>query len=87
MQTAAWADKMLQTQLASWAQLRHDTILYSKESYTGNVLCEYPAGYVEPYPEFYAAVAQYARDSYWLFSNLPALDTNANDLATVLQSC
>jgi hypothetical protein len=30
--TNAWRDKSLQTALASWAQLRHDTILYAKQS-------------------------------------------------------
>jgi len=34
MQTQAWQDKELQTALASWAELRHDTILYAKQSYT-----------------------------------------------------
>ncbi|MCP4518189.1 MAG: DUF3160 domain-containing protein, partial [Delftia sp.] len=47
MRTSAWADKMLHTQLASWAQLRHDNILYVKQSGTGRPVCEYPAGYVE----------------------------------------
>jgi hypothetical protein len=61
MQTAAWADKMLHTQLASWAQLRHDNMLYVKQSFTMGILCEYPAGYVEPYPAFYAAIRDYAR--------------------------
>jgi len=61
MQTAAWADKMLQTQLASWTQLRHDNILYVKHSFRAGTICEYPAGYVEPYPAFYAAVQDYAR--------------------------
>jgi hypothetical protein len=60
MQTPAWADKMLQTQLASWTQLRHDNILYVKQSFVV-MKCEYPAGYVEPYPAFYAAVQDYAR--------------------------
>lgn len=60
MRTSAWADKMLQTQLASWTQLRHDNILYVKQSFSG-ALCQYPAGYVEPYPRFYAAVADYAQ--------------------------
>jgi hypothetical protein len=60
LRTAAWADKMLHTQLASWAQLRHDNILYVKQSTTGMIACEYPAGYVEPYPEFYTAVRDYA---------------------------
>ena len=29
MRTRAWGHKTLNTQLASWAELRHDTILYS----------------------------------------------------------
>mgnify|MGYP003885447849 CR=1 FL=1 len=56
MQTEAWLDKELQTSLASWAELRHDTILYAKQSYTPR-LSAMPtptAGYVEPVPEFYA---------------------------------
>ncbi|MGL1562999.1 DUF3160 domain-containing protein, partial [Vibrio parahaemolyticus] len=45
---------------ASWAQLRHDTILYAKQSYTmtkerSAVNRPRPVqGYVEPVPEFYA---------------------------------
>ena len=60
MQTSAWQDKELTTALASWAQLRHDTILYAKQSYgetaaaTGPVEKPKPVvGYVEPVPEFY----------------------------------
>lgn len=34
MLTEAWKYKELATALASWTQLRHDTILYSKQSYT-----------------------------------------------------
>ena len=34
MRTRPWAMKTLDTQLASWTQLRHDTILYAKQSYT-----------------------------------------------------
>lgn len=34
METTAWQDKELTTALASWAELRHDTILYAKQSYT-----------------------------------------------------
>jgi hypothetical protein len=69
MRTSSWADKMLQTQLASWAQLRHDNILYIKQSLSG-ALCEYPAGYVEPYPRFYATVADYAQAQQTLLSQL-----------------
>ena len=69
MRTSAWADKMLHTQLASWAQLRHDNILYAKQSFT-MILCEYPAGYVEPYPAFYTAVQDYARAGYEALTSL-----------------
>jgi Leucine-rich repeat (LRR) protein len=48
MSTRAWAMKTLNTQLASWTQMRHDTILYVKQSYTMSILCYYPAGFVEP---------------------------------------
>ena len=59
MQTKAWQDKELNTALASWSELRHDTILYVKQSYTMAELGAGPppppvVGYVEPVPEFYA---------------------------------
>jgi hypothetical protein len=53
MQTAAWWQEKLNTQLASWTELRHDNLLYAKQSYTGGVICSYPYSYVEPIPEFY----------------------------------
>ena len=56
MQTEAWRDKSLHTALASWTELRHDTILYAKQSYTPvrSSLPPQMRGYVEPAPEFYA---------------------------------
>ncbi|PKL84763.1 MAG: hypothetical protein CVV22_11290 [Ignavibacteriae bacterium HGW-Ignavibacteriae-1] len=53
MQTAAWWQKTMNTQLASWAELRHDFLLYGKQPYTNGDLCSYPHGYVEPVPELY----------------------------------
>ncbi len=60
MQTTAWQDKALTTTLASWTELRHDTILYAKQSYTMvesgmplPTLEKKVVGYVEPVPEFY----------------------------------
>ncbi len=55
MRTEAWRRKQLHAQLGSWAELCHDArILYVKQSYSSRAECEYPAGYVEPYSEFYA---------------------------------
>jgi len=56
MQSANWQIKQMNTQLASWAELRHNTLLYAKQSYTMSASCFYPTGYVEPYPRFYRKV-------------------------------
>jgi len=58
--TEAWGRRMLNTQLSSWAELRHDTILYVKQSYTAGAVCEFPDAFVDPYPAFYAAVGAFA---------------------------
>lgn len=65
MQTTAWQDKELNTALASWAELRHDTILYAKQSYTvaemGGEEEIKIVGYVEPVPLFYARLLDLTR--------------------------
>lgn len=55
MLNTAWLDKELMTALSSWAELRHDTLLYGKQSYTLEKGGEttIPKGYIEPYPELY----------------------------------
>ncbi|WP_437894598.1 DUF3160 domain-containing protein [Sorangium sp. So ce124] len=58
--TEAWGRRLLNTQLASWAELRHDTLLYAKQSYTSGATCEFPDAYVDPYPAFYARIAELA---------------------------
>jgi hypothetical protein len=69
-QTDAWKDKQLNAALGSWAALRHDTILYVKQSYTPGIHAtsaqpmpkEFPVvGYVEPVPEFYARLIALTR--------------------------
>ena len=62
MQSPAWVDKDLHTWLGSWTELRHDTILYAKQSYTMIETAIGPEpqparGYVEPQPEVYARLA------------------------------
>ena|GEM_PF-5275499 len=54
----------------SWAQLRHDTLLYAKPSYTSGAVCELPDAAVDPYPEFWAAIASYADKGTLLVSAL-----------------
>ena len=60
MQNSAWIDKDLYAALASWAELRHDTILYAKQS--GTEVSIPPSamevqGYVEPNPHLYGRLA------------------------------
>ncbi|MBD3370450.1 DUF3160 domain-containing protein [Candidatus Fermentibacteria bacterium] len=61
MRTEAWRLHALSNFLASWAMLRHDTILYVKQSYTPLAGAAPPppqpsAGFVEPVPEVYAEI-------------------------------
>lgn len=58
--TDAWGRRLLGTQLASWAELRHDTILYVKQSYSTGVACAFPDALVEPNPAFFGKVADFA---------------------------
>lgn len=71
MRTHAWAMKTLNTQLASWTQLRHDTILYVKAVYVGDILCEYPKGFVEPRPEFFRRLGVMAESMGGLLQGSP----------------
>ena len=63
MTSTAWIDKQLSTVMGSFAELKHDTILYAKQAYAelgGAPPPPPPApprGYVEPVPEFYARLA------------------------------
>jgi hypothetical protein len=68
----AWGKRLLSTQLASWAELRHDTILYVKQSYTGGAACEFPDAYVDPYPQFYSRLGAYAAFGKELAAELAA---------------
>lgn len=61
MQTDAWAAKSLNTFLGSWAELKHDTILYAKQVYAemggGELPVKDDRGYVEPEPVLFARLS------------------------------
>ena len=63
MLSDAWLDKQLNTSLGSWAELKHDTVLYAKQVYAemgGGPPPPPPLpprNYVEPVPVFYARLA------------------------------
>ena len=79
MRSNAWLDKQLNAALGSWAQLRHDTILYAKQSYTMLAEMAPPRprmveGYVEPMPEFYARLLALTRMSRAGLDDMGVLD-------------
>jgi len=49
----SFEEATLTAQLASWTELRHDTVLYTKQSAMCMTLCDYPTGYVDPRIEFW----------------------------------
>ncbi len=84
MRTKAWQDKELSTCLSSWTELRHDTILYAKQSYTmfeksiAPPPSEKPVvGYVEPVPEFYNRLLTLTRMTNKGLSDMNVLDNSA----------
>lgn len=102
MQTNVWNIHTLSNFLSSWAMLRHDNILYVKQSYTMEAGCapnnggEEPvpsAGFVEPVPEVYAeisSVLQMAKDGLkdyeMLSDNMDWQIDRALDLMKTLQN-
>ena len=68
MKNQAWVDKSLNTALGSWAQLKHDTVLYGKQSGAemGGWEEEKTKGYIEPSIHVYERLiwlTKYSRDS------------------------
>lgn len=66
MRSSAWNDKSLNTALGSWAELRHDTILYGKQSGAEMGDGSEPApykGYVEPNVRFWQQMLDLTRQS------------------------
>jgi len=95
MRSEVWKLKSLTTALASWAELRHDTILYVKQSYTwavgikatsvvepGKPLEAKYYAYVEPEPELFSR-ARYAVS--FLKKGLKELNLLDKDLENVLK--
>ncbi len=82
-QSTAWQEKCLLTGLGSWTELRHDTILYAKQSVTSECggaeeELKTPKGYVEPNLEFWTRLL-------WLNSSTKAGLANRGLLSAELR--
>ncbi len=89
MKSRAWARKSLNAALGSWTELRHDTILYAKQSVVaegdGGEEPEV-AGYVEPYPAFYNKIAGLAVTMRQSMDQFGLIDSEAvNKLDTMIE--
>ncbi|HUS47747.1 MAG TPA: DUF3160 domain-containing protein [Phycisphaerae bacterium] len=90
MQSEAWQDKQLSAALASWSQLRHDTILYAKQSYTmrAGSAPQRPKmveGYIEPVPEFYARLLALTRMTLKGLDEFKVLDDRSRGRLAALE--
>jgi hypothetical protein len=90
MRSVAWNDKSLNTALGSWSQLRHDTILYAKQSYTAVALGisagpPMVEGYVEPAAAFYARLLSLSRMTREGLTSLHALQQDAISRLSALE--
>ncbi len=91
MQTAAWWQKNLNTQLAAWAELRHDYLLYAKQPYTTISACFYPKGYVEPMPSLYRRLSAICTrlepivDSCYVKDLSPSLHSSLRTMAQICE--
>jgi Protein of unknown function (DUF3160) len=86
LNSKAWSRRMLNTQLASWAELRHDNLLYAKQSVTMMLSCEFPFGYVDPYPAFFEAMEHLAVKTTTTIDALPYQTPGKAKLLTWLTS-
>jgi hypothetical protein len=88
MRTQAWQRRQLHTALCSWTQLRHDTILYTKQSYTagrGGGPITPPPGYIEPMPFFWGRLLAMTRMTSQGLDDLNALTPEARSRFTELE--
>lgn len=65
LRSVAWQYKTLNTSLASWAQLRHTSLLYAAQAYGGGLGMTFsePEALVEPIPAFYRSLRALAQQT------------------------
>jgi hypothetical protein len=86
MRTAAWQRRSLNAALASWTQLRHDTILYAKQSYTPRLTATRPPpGYVEAVPEFLGRLLALSRMTRTGLTDMQVLSVKATERLDALE--
>jgi Tol biopolymer transport system component len=88
MRTMTWQRHQLNSALVSWTQLRHDTILYAKQSYTigrGGGPPLPPSAYIEPLPVFWGRLLSLTRMTLQGLDDLDVLTPEARRRFTELE--
>ncbi len=70
LRTPAWQDKQLWTALGAWAEQRHTWAGHLKLTVTVLDGDEQPPGYVSPYPSFFRALGELARQTATVLNSL-----------------
>jgi len=70
MKTKAYSWKNVNTQLASWASLKHDALLYVKPPRAVFCGCDYPKGYVEPKITFWESLISMVKNTAQMLEKL-----------------
>ncbi len=81
MRDPAWRTQKVNTHLGSWTELRHDTILYAKQSYTPKVGADLTSdpeerGYVEPIKGFYPRLLELVEETQTRLDAIDVLDAD-----------
>lgn len=79
MSSEAWGRRLLNTQLAAWAEIRHDTVLYTAQSYSVSLGCSFPQAYVDPYPALWSGLARWSERAQSLIERTPWRDRAQHD--------
>lgn len=90
MQNSAWSKKQLNSFLGSYAELKHDSVLYAKQVYAemggGDDYVEGDfRGYVDPEPEVYEGIAKLAASTRDGLKNYGMISEEDAENLTILQ--
>lgn len=91
MQTSEWGKKNLNASLASWAELKHDSILYAEQPMAAEcgdgegVPSPYTVGYVEPNVGYWNAVIELIDLTKSVLERNQLLDSNISRITTNLR--
>lgn len=89
MNSDNWKLKELNTALAGWTELKHDAILYSKQSYTFLTTSmprkpNFIQGWVEPYPGIYREFSEFMTELSTITSYPSEVKTKITNYADIL---